>query len=65
MRRVYWIVWAVAGAILEGVALFNGVPNDTLTGAVVTHIPGWLLFSGVGWAGWHFMNSYMNGKDER
>ncbi len=53
-----WLIWAVLGLALEGVALVNGVANDTLTETIVRSIPGWLVFMGVGWLCWHFLQSY-------
>jgi len=65
MKRIYWVIWALAFVVLEGIALFNDEPNDTLTGTITTHVPGWLLFMGIGWLGWHFIVSYLNEDDER
>ena len=65
VKTIFWAIWALIGLLVEGIALVNGVPNDTLTGAIVTHLPGWLVFCGVGWLGWHFTNSYLNNRDER
>ena len=65
VRGIFWALWAAVGLVLEAVALANGVPNDTLTGTITSHIPAWLVFMGIGWLGWHFTVSYLNRKDER
>lgn len=65
MRKLYWILWGIIGVAMELFALFNGVPNDTLTGTITSAVPGWMVYAGLGWLGWHFMVSYLNGKDER
>ena len=65
VKHVYWVLWALMALILEACALVNGVPNDTLTGTIATHLPAWLTFAGIGWLGWHFTSSYLNGNDER
>ncbi len=60
---LFWILWGVFGLVLEAIALFNNVPNDTLTGTITTHIPGWVIFSFIGWLLWHFMVSKLKGNN--
>lgn len=49
-----WIAWAVAGLVLEAVALVNGVGGDTLTEQILAASPGWVIYMGLGWLLWHF-----------
>ena len=71
MFRVHpllWLIWAIIFVVLETVALLNDTPNDTLTQTIVTYVPGWAVFAGIGWFIWHFIMSYlsrMNGKGGR
>lgn len=65
IRTLYWVLWAILGLSMEFFALANDVPNDTLTGTVTAHLPAWGVFAGLGWAAWHFIASYLNGKEER
>lgn len=65
IRSLYWLLWVLLGAAMEFFALANDVPNDTLTGTITSHLPAWAVFAGLGWGGWHFIVSYLNGKDEK
>lgn len=49
-----WAAWVVAGLVLEGLALANGIAGDTLTENILTLVPGWLIYMGLGWLLWHF-----------
>ena len=44
-----WVLWIVFGLVLEGIALANGTPGDTLTEYTVAAGLGWL---GVGFGAW-------------
>jgi len=62
VRAIFWLVWAGLGVLLEAIALANGPPGDTLTETILSHIPAWLVFAGLGWALYHFIVSY---RDDR
>lgn len=50
-----WVVWAGSFFVLEGLALANGPANgDTLTENILTVLPGFVIYSGLGWLLWHF-----------
>jgi len=55
-----WLLWALLFVLLESIALLNKVDNDTLTQTICTYVPGWALFSGIGWGIWHFIMSYLS-----
>jgi len=55
-----WLAWVLAFVVLETIALFNKAPNDTLTQTIVSYVPGWALFAGIGWGAWHFIVSYFS-----
>lgn len=64
--RLAWITWIAAFLVLEGVALFNGIANDTLTETLHHGVPGWLVFMFLGWLTYHFLLTYIgNRKDGR
>jgi hypothetical protein len=65
VKPVLWIAWAGAFAVLEGIAMKNKNPNDTLTGTITKYIPGWMTSAVIGWLLWHFFVSYLNHRDER
>lgn len=49
-----WMGWVVAGLVLEGLALGNGLAGDTLTENILTLLPGWVIYMALGWLLWHF-----------
>ena len=50
-----WLVYALLGVSLEGVALANGWHNgDTLTENILAVFPGWAIYAGIGWLLFHF-----------
>lgn len=55
-----WLAWALAFVVLETIAMLNKAPNDTLTQTIVSYVPGWALFSAIGWGLWHFAVSYFS-----
>lgn len=65
VRPAYWIAWGATFGTLEGIALRNKQPNDTLTGTITKYLPAWLTSMVLGWLAWHFTVSYLNSKDER
>jgi uncharacterized membrane protein YbhN (UPF0104 family) len=60
--RWAWVVWILAFVVLEGIALFDGVMNDTLTESLHHSVPGWLVFMFLGWLVYHFLLTYIGGK---
>ena len=42
-----WLGYTLLGLVLEGIALVNNVPNDTLTGTIVMWIPSAIVVTGV------------------
>jgi len=60
---VAWAVWIVGFVVLEGIAILdNNDATPTLTEVVTRFVPGFLLFMGIGWLGWHFIASYHEHK---
>ena len=49
-----WIVWALGGVVLEVLALANGLTGDTLTENILIALPGWVIYSLLGYGLWHF-----------
>ena len=49
-----WVIWAMGGLVLEVLALANGLTGDSLTENILIALPGWLLYSLLGWLAWHF-----------
>lgn len=62
--RLAWIAWIVTFLVLEGIALFNGVMNDTLTETLHHSTPGWLVFMFLGWLVYHFALTYIGSKKD-
>jgi len=59
-----WITWALFGLVLEMVAVFNNVPNDTLT-ATLLMLPSLAVWFGLGWVGMHFGTRLLQGRRDR
>lgn len=49
-----WLIWLLSClgsfAILEGIALWNGIPNDTLTAVSSEHVPWYVGLAGLAFA---------------
>lgn len=61
-----WVAWMGLFLVLEGIAIVNGVMNDTLTETMHHSVPGWVVFMFLGWLCYHFLQVYIgNRKDGR
>jgi hypothetical protein len=49
-----WIAWIAVGLVLEGVALYNAAPGDTLTEYTVAAGLSWLAVGFGLWLARHF-----------
>lgn len=56
--RPLWLAWIGLGVVLEGVALANGVADDTLS-ALLLAVPAWLGAGLLGWLGWHLAQAWV------
>jgi hypothetical protein len=64
VSRWFWLSWAIGFFVLEGLALLNGMHNgDTLTETVRDTVPAWVVFAGLGWAWWHFTQTYVRDEE--
>ncbi len=63
VTRKVWSIWlslvTASFAVLEGVALLDGVPGNTLTAFLVWLLPAWVAAMGLGWVAWHFGSAYI------
>lgn len=60
--RWAWLVWLGIFVVLEAIALFDGIANDTLTETLHHGVPGWAVFMFLGWLCYHFLQTYLGGK---
>lgn len=52
--RWLWGLWLLMFCALEGVAVFDSTPNDTLTQTTIHAVPGVGILLFLGWLGAHF-----------
>jgi hypothetical protein len=73
IKKWMWLAWGcfsvLSFLVLEGIALWNGNPDDTLTQTLRWTVPGWVFFTVIGaFGGWfihHFLTTYLNNKGGR
>jgi hypothetical protein len=53
-----WLAWGVAFLVLEALALWNGVPDDTLTATTVHYAPAAAVGAFIAWLAIHFWRAY-------
>lgn len=57
-----WGIWIGVFVILEGVALYDGTPNDTLTQTILHNVPGIAVVLFCVWLGVHFIRRVLKGR---
>lgn len=49
-----WIAWIVTFLVLEGIAVYDAAPNDTLTQTTLHHVPAAIIVGFLAWLTVHF-----------
>lgn len=51
---IFWFAWIITGFVAEMIAVFDNVPNNTLSATLVTYFPPAVLVLGAVWLVVHF-----------
>ena len=60
-----WVIWISVGFVMEMVAVFNHVDNDTLTATIVTYVPAIWIGLATAWVVAHFAEAIKHKGHER
>lgn len=60
-----WLALVIAFLVMEGIAVFNSVPNDTATQTTLHQVPAALIVGFIAWLSVHFLSRVWRNRHGR